>query len=255
MEKLKIKVGGEEKEFTPEELGRFVEEHSKMSAKIEGVEAIHTAAAKYDLTPEEYVIQAEGSFGVMNNLLQNKVIDQSGKLIKTEPKDTPPKDDDVDPNAPKLTKAEKVIMDSLNKIGTRLDEMEKGIDTANQDAVGLMRLRLQDKIKERYPDLDDESISKAIARSSSDKSKDVFKHAEDINKDRAASVESVQRAYAKEHGLDYEALAKAKEVNEENPDGGVGAMFQNKNFTFNPQGENDVSPQQAAKEFLDKNIE
>jgi hypothetical protein len=120
-----------------------------------------------------------------------------------------------------------------------------------------MRLRLQDKLSEQYPDLDEEDIHKVMATAyKAGGKKPVAEVAKELSEAKKAWMAEQEAAWAKKHGLNLDEIKRRKEFIEAGPEGGAANLFSGKKFGFQPKkGNKDiVQPKDAMAEFMSKRM-
>jgi hypothetical protein len=268
----KIKVG--EKEYSAEDVQNLINMQAAATQKTQEAAAVISAAKKYGVDVETYLTQAEGAFDVMGTLIKSKVIDERGNVLKKEPETPPavspgmtPGSEDADllklfnippENTSNLQGADKIAAIVAKAIGPQLDEIKKigdrvaAVDKTQGD---MIRLQLQEKISGKYPNLKANDISQVFASAMNDKSKDLWGHAEALNAVKTAELAELRKSIGKEFGVDVEKF-DANKLREQGSEGGAGALFQGKKFSFNA-GKDDpdaIQPGKAASEFIERHL-
>lgn len=262
----KIEVDG--KEYSAEDVQNLVKLGASATQKMQEVAGIKAAAEKYGVDTETYLGQAEGAFGVMSELIANKVIDEKGNVIKVEKKEEEAGggksggEIDLDKlfnlsgeetgelkGADKVTaiiaKALEPQLDGIKKLGERVSV----IDKTQGD---MIRLNLEDKVTSKFPNLTATDVSQVFGSAMNDKSKTLWEHAEAASKVKATDLGSLREEHAKEFGVDLGKFDENK-LKEQGAKGGAGVLFEGKKFSFNPKkGDTEsVTPMQAANEYID----
>lgn len=260
---LKVVVDGEEKVFSAEQVAQMVKEQASMTQNSQRAAAFLKKAEAYGMDAETLLNNYENAAGVVRDLMDQEIIDNSGQLKRkpqtTEPpvKPTPSQGDrDVDL---KLSDERllQVVTKALSSTGLdkKLEELEQGQST-------LFRLRLENDLMSKVEGLDSEGASRAIALASRDKSKSVWDHAADVAGETRSRIERIEKAHKekleKEFGVDFEELAKKRDERKTTEDGlplsleGKGFRFDNRLRRVGDEEGKAVSPFEAAQEFLEK---
>lgn len=251
---LTIEIDGESKTVTPDDVVRIMNDNSTMTAKAEKIEKILTAAQKYDLDPEEYVAQAEGGFGVINKLIEEGIIDEHGDPVKgqkTPQGEPPPKG--ADPNDLKLNNADGAVLKAIQSLQGTVEAQNQKLAELERDNLGLMRLRMQDKLQTKYPGLDEEDVSRVLGAAMNDKSMSVDEHAKNFMARKEEANQAAVKAWAKKHNIDLGAMEELNKIREQEAEGGAGALYKEKKFSFRG-GKKAVTPKQAAQEYFERNL-
>jgi len=262
------KVEVEGKEYSAEDVQNLINQGKTATQKAQEVAGILAAAEKYGVDPETYIAQAEGAFGVMTQLIADKVIDEKGNILKVDTKGTPVKkteegDDDLlkifglsTEKTTDLKGADKVAAIVAKALGPQLDEIKKlgervaAVDKTQGD---MIRLSLQEKVMGKFPVLKPSDVSQAFASAMNDRSKSLWEHAEALSNVKTAELAELRKAHAKEFGIDVEKFDENK-LREQEAGGGAGVLFKGKKFSFSPKAgdSNVVDPKKAAMEYIER---
>ena len=261
----KIQVDG--KDYSVEDVQNLVKQGVSATQKTQEVAGILAAAEKYGVDIETYLGQAEGAFGVMSQLIADKVIDEKGSIIKKEPVkstgDDLKGDDDLakllnlstgDPS--KLTGEEKIgaivakalepQLEGIKKLGERV----AAVDKTQGD---MIRLSLEEKVMSKFPNLKPNDVSQVFGKAMDDRTKSLWDHAEAVSKERAVTIGALREEHAKEFGVNIEEFDENK-LREQEAGGGAGVFFKGKKFSFDKKGEDVVDPSKAANEYIEKMV-
>lgn len=267
----KVIIG--DKEYTADDVQNLLDQQESATKKTQKVAAILSAAQKYGVDVETYLSQAEGAFDVLGRLIKAKVIDEKGNVVekKEEPsasgKENPqPADDDlmklfnIEPSgdSKSLTGADKIAAIALKALEPTVGEIKKiaeRVGAIDKTQSEMIRLQLQERILEKFPKLTANDVSQVFASAMNDKSKDLWQHADEKNKVKLAELDGIRKEHAKEFGVDLEKFDENK-LKEQNADGGAGALFKGKTFSFNASegDENVVDPSKAASEYIERSL-
>ena len=258
----KIKVG--DKEFGASDIENLLNQQETATKKTQKVAAILSAAEKYGVDVDTYLQQAEGAFDVMSSLIQDKIIDERGNVIKkqVEPKkeEEPKGDEDLmklfnlsgDDTSP-LKGADKIAAIVAKALEPQLGEVKKlaeRVSAVDKTQGDMIRLNLEEKVMGKYPNLSRSDVSQVFGSAMADKSKSLWEHAEMLSKVRGAELGELRKKHAEEFGIDLEKFDENK-IREQGAEGGAGSFFQGKKFSFNAKGEDAINPKQAAIEFVE----
>jgi hypothetical protein len=261
----KIEVDG--KSYSIEDVQNLVKQGTAATQKTQEVAGILAAAEKYGVDIETYLGQAEGAFGVMSQLIADKVIDEKGNIIKTEPVKLtgaePEREVDldkllnlsaggekglagVDKVAAIVAKALEPQLEGIKKLGERV----AAVDKTQGD---MIRLNLEEKVVSKFPNLKPNDVSQVFGSAMQDRSKSLWEHAEAASREKAVGVSDLRKEHAKEFGVNLEKFDENK-LKEQEAGGGAGVLFKGKKFSFNAKrGDAEtVSPKAAAMEFIEQ---
>jgi len=261
----KIEVDG--KSYSTEDVQNLVKQGAAATQKTQEVAGILAAAEKYGVDVETYLGQAEGAFGVMSQLIADKVIDEQGNTIKKQvkPKPTDDKQDeevDLDKlfnltagDTKGLQGADKVAAIVAKALSPQLEAMEKlgervaAVDKTQGD---MIRLNLEEKVMSKFPNLKPNDVSQVFGSAMQDRSKSLWDHAETASKAKASDISALREEHAKEFGVDLTKFDENK-IKEQEAGGGAGVLFKGKKFSFNPKrgDKESVTPLQAANEWIE----
>ena len=261
----KIQVDG--KDYSVEDVQNIIKQGQSATQKAQEVAGVLAAAQKYGVDPETYIAQAEGAFGVMSQLIADKVIDEKGNILKVKAQETKGDETGGDDDFMKLfnlpagdTKglggADKIAAIVSKALGPQFEEMKKlgervaAVDKTQGD---MIRLNLQEKVMTKFPVLKPSDVSQAFGSAMNDRSKSLWEHAEALANVKTAELSSIRSEHAKEFGIDVTKFDENK-LKEQEAGGGAGVLYKGKKFSFDPKkGDADsVSPLKASMEFLER---
>jgi hypothetical protein len=231
---------------------------SQFTKTSQALSLVDTAAKKYNMTPDEYIEQAEGAFGVAAKLISDGIIDENGNILvnrQAPPPASPDKRNDGLPPAPGTGTALERRLSIVEKALEGIGDIHKSLGGIKEDQSRLVRLDLQRQIQAKHPGITEEDTHRILARAMNDRKKDLWTHASEYEAQKKESETELRRKFASDYGLDFEKLEAKRNpnrLNETGPEGGVGAMFANKKFKFNAgkKDENAVSPRKAMEEYF-----
>lgn len=260
----KVKVG--DKEYSAADVQNLITQVSTNAEKAESVQRILEVADRYELTPEEFAQQATGALGVINELITQGVIDNTGKLIVKKDKDPDKGDDDLtgdflhggEVDRQSAEKTEQIVGAALksfmDKSLTPLLEKVQGEVKGVKDLQSTMiRNDYERQIREKYPNLDSDDVSKVFGESMASK-KSLWDVAKEASEKKAVKEEEVARKWAKDHGIDYDEIQKdVNDLKEFGPGGaGAAALVKGKKISFDKKGDDYISPLEATKMLFKK---
>jgi hypothetical protein len=248
----------EGKSYTVDDVKNILAQQGEATKASQAAAKALTAASRYNVDVDTYVQNSEASFALMQELISNGIIDETGKILKKEaPKAAPVIPGAAGAAMSQVGKADGVAMEALTEFHKKFGSLEKEVERLREDNVGLMRLRLQDKLASQYPDLDEEDISKVMATAyQSGGKKPVGEVAKELSEAKKTWLAEQEVAWAKKHGLNLDEIKRRKEFIEAGPEGGAAALFSGKKFGFaHKKGDTTtVSPKDAMAEFMSKRL-
>ena len=247
----------EGKSYTADDVRNIIAQQGEATKASQAAAKALTAASRYNVDIDTYVQNSEASFALMQELISNGIIDETGKILKKEP--AKPAGDPMPAGrvVPQPGKADELTQAALTEFHKKFGTLENEINRLREDNVGLMRLRLQDTLKVQFPDLDEEDISKVMATAyQAGGKKPVAEVAKELSEAKKAWLGEQEAAWAKKHGLNLDEIKRRKEFIEAGPEGGAAALFSGKKFGFShKKGEKDiVQPKDAMAEFMSKRM-
>jgi len=251
---ITVKVGDEEKTFTPEDVTNLLAQQAEATKKSQQVTPLLDMAARYGVSVEDLATNAEGTFGLMSKLIDEGIINDKGEIITKTP-GTPP-DPMVPPvvpgtPAPGGTKQLEVAMKALiDPLATKLESIEESNIRLRSDNANLMRLRISDKLESKFPEFSSSDIATVFSMAEKDPNVSLLDHANKLNEDKKAGIAAQEAEFVKKYGIDIE---KAKEAHafEQDPQGAAAAVVSGKKISFK-RGDDAVTPAQASQKFFSK---
>ncbi len=244
--------GGEKKSFSAEDVGNLVKQGATATQKTQEVKEIVDAAAKYNLTPVEYIQQTEGAFDVISKLVDSKIIDDQGNVIAVEKKK-----DELSAGDPPLKplvgeeRTNAIVADALKSV---VDPLKENLKLLQEDNTKLIRAQLEMQVQGKHSTLSRDDISDLLVVASQDGKKSLMDHAQEmVDRKKVGKAES-RAEYAKEFGINLEEF-DANKLREDDPGGGAAALYEGKKFSFDARGRhrkdtNVVTPTNASHGFV-----
>lgn len=232
---------------------QFAEMQTTMTSQADmlaDVQPAIDAAAKYGIKPDVYIQQAEAGLELVGNLIQEEVIDPSGKLLskgKVEVKDLILKDKNVKDPAKEVGNPDvkAILQEAIEPLLGKITSLEK-------TNLGLIQSQLETKILSEHDGVTRDEVGTILQTAMLDKSKDLNTHVEEFKAHKVAGVQASRAQFAKEFGVDLDQLDKNK-LFESDPGAAAQAIVGEKKVSFR-KGEGNVSPREAAAAFLNQAI-
>lgn len=264
---IQITVGDETKMLSAEEVALAVSKASELDVTNAQFAGFKKVLTQYGINPEEYLRNSEASFALMNQLIEQGVIDDQGKVIEKKIKDGLPVVPPVVPDEGKVTKSQQVVLDVLTKVGDRITKLEDGQSNIH-------RRNISRDVKAVYSNLTDDDVSKALAKAQGDRSIDFWDHVKVVSEEKTAKEGQVALAHAKNtiellvkvgaldkgkvdlEKLDLAALENYKPEDEPPVYEGKKFMFGSRQRKLGKTGDSEYTlPGDGMKEMLDKRKE
>ena len=253
-ETITVKVGDEEKQFSAEDVSNLLAQQGEATKRSQQVASVLDLAARYGVSVEDLVHNAEGSFGLMAKLVDEGIINDKGEIIKKSSEGRKTEEESLfrtgDPSPggdKKFEVAAKALMEPFEE---RLKRLEETNARLRSDNTNLMRLRISDRIETAYPDFTQRDIAAVFSRAEQERDKSILDHAKDVAEEKKAEAAEQEAKFAKKYGIDIEK-AKENQIFEQDPTGAAAGVIGEKKVSFK-RGKDSVTPAQASKDFLEK---
>lgn len=264
---IQITIGDETKMLSADEVALAVAKANELDVTNEQFAGFKKVLTQYGINPEEYLRNSEASFALMNQLIEQGVIDEQGKVVE---KKAPGVMSTVTPTVPdggKVVKSTQVVLDALTKIGERIDKLEDGQSN-------IYRRNISRDVKAVYSNLSDNDVSTALAKAQSDRSINFWDHVKVMSEAKKAEESQVALTHAKNtigllvkagvldegkidlEKLDLAALDKIDPKNEPPVYEGKKFMFASRQRKLGHLGKGEYAlPADGMKEMLEKRKE
>ena len=224
-EDQKVKVG--EKTYSAEDVKGLLVQAEDVGKKAQELSPLIKLIESQGMTADEFGKSAMTSFTVLGDLIDSGVIDKEGNVVakvkEREMSDTQDifnlKAKEADP--PKNSQQEGLVASTLAKINQTIEGQAKTLESMQQVQTNLIRTNWSKELKQAYPTLDDEDVSKvfgtAMAQQKEGKTADLLELAKGISETKGSAIASAEKAFAEKHGLDYDKLVKIDKGEFEGP--------------------------------------
>jgi hypothetical protein len=266
----KIKVG--DKEYTPEELQSAIQKSESakgLEERLQGYSKVDEFTAKFGTDVEGLLENADGAFTLVSKLIDEGIIDSTGKVIvKKEPVkgkvpgDTPPPPEGDDllsallkGDSKGLKGAEKLEAIVAKAIEPHLVKLGKQVEEVVGVQTGILRQQWQEKIQGKYPDLDDDDVARVFRMASENSKLTLWDCAEKVNSKKSEVLGGLRKKHAQEFGINLEEFDQNKLKEAQGGEGGGAAvMFQGKKFSLSKRraDKDTVDPRDATIAYLKK---
>ena len=274
MGEVKVKVKDEkgtevEKTFKDEDVQRILEGQGTLEGKLAAAEGgaaklkpIQDFMGKIGLNPDELIQNADGAFTLISKLVEDGIIDPSGKVLvqkgaQMDAKSA--KDGDLDLEAlmkdSKGLTGEAKVAALVNKaLESTLKPFAKTLDEITTVQTGMLRSQWEQRIQKEYPNLSTDDVRKVFGEAAGRPKSGILEIAKELSAAKSTNEATLRAEHAKEFGVDLKAFDENKLL-EKGPEGGAAVMFQGKKFTLSKKRETlpgFVDPRKATQEYLKK---
>lgn len=255
-----IEIDG--KKYGAEEVKQLVGQVGTATQNNQIAARLKEIANKYGVDPTNYLAQAEGALGVISELIDKGVINEKGEIVQSSNKSSDADKKSSDPSLDDLFgqpdeisgKKASSVEEIINKaLKPQIEGLAAKMDQLAEIQAGMIREDYGRKIKNAFPNLDDEDISRVFAAYQNDRAVGLMDHAKKVSEKKEAYLNQLKKQYAEKWGVDLEKV-ESKNENEvkDAAKGGAGVLFKGKKFSMRESGEGVISPKAAAKEYFAK---
>jgi len=250
---IEIELNGEKKIFTADDVKNLVGLQAQMTPKAQLVSEIEAKARALNLDPQQFVEQSVNAFGTLASLYEQGLIDDEGnfKAPKQTVQDPGERKPTVIPSASKSNLSVEQIADqALEKVAPHIKNLTEENLRLRGDLNSLARLRLEDDLTKRFPELSSEDVSKVLAISVRDKQRDLFQIAKGLQDSKVNEKAEIKKQIGKHYGIDFDTLDANRLLQEKG--GGASALVQGKAISFRKGQKDAVDPRDAALQYLNR---
>ena len=239
-----------ETEYTDEQLKAALDSIEKLAKLEQRIAPVLKVAEKYKLDPKDLVENAEGAFHQIFQLQEAGVLDEQGNLVeRKEQKSTKTTEPEAKPDQQQnANDVEAIVNKAMEGIAKSVKGLESTVTQLNNSQSQLLRERMSDKVRSKYPHLNDEDISIVLAKATAQK-EDFWKLAEERNSEKEKGNQALIESFAKEHKLDLTELNKRKEMSAEG--GSVADVILEGKKISRKGGEGTISAKDAMSAYFD----
>jgi len=250
---LEIEVDGEKKTVTAEDYMNLVNIQKSATTKFQSAAAAVQAAERYGVSVEDFINHAEGTMGAFSELVNQGIIDATGKVVEKKSSS-----DDNDPNkgGPDLSKVTPEVVSLLKKVdlvSSAIEEINKRTEGLERDQLRILQRDIHKELKGKHPELNDDDVRKVFGLARGDRNKTVWQHAEEVAGARKVEIKGTRETYAKEFGIDLKKF-DANKIDEADPNYGSAALLvKGRKLSFGRRkgkGDDSMSPRQATEEYF-----
>jgi len=252
-----LQVG--DKVYTAKDVENFVNREAALTQESQKVAALRAAAEKYNMTPEDYVKNAEGSFAVATRLMETGVIDEKGQLIEKKPDgnadDDPTKKGD---GQSFIGGAQQVVSDPrLDTVVQALEKINERLDNTSTDMDNVMKLGLRRDIVAAHSELNEKDAVAVLERFERNPHKTVWDHAKEFVEDKKTAEREAEERYAKKFGINIDEYRKRNEMNVQGEGEGAAVVVGERKLAFSHRAhavgkDKAITPREAMVEHIKK---
>lgn len=247
------------KVVTTEDVKNLLDQQASLTQESQKIAALRDAATKYGMSPEDYVKQAEGTFGVIADLMKEGVIDEKGKPIKEKSDPNVAGDDSTVKGDGHLQQQQQQTHDPrLDTLMGKIDSLIKHREDDRKDLDNMLKFELRRDIMTKHSELDERDANVVLQKFDQNPHKSVWDHAKDIVEAKKDLLREEEERYAKKFGIDIEQYRKRNEQNVQGDGDGVAAILGERKIAFKHRvkqlggPDSAMTPRQATEEFLKK---
>lgn len=189
-----IKIGEETKVFKAEDVAHVLEKSGKLEKTVESLSNFQKVLTQYGVNSDEYLRNSEAAFALANSLIQKGVIDEQGNIIEKkgggggeeEKKKFFAAGGDTG-----TSKQLEVIAKALQTLGSKVEQIEEGQSN-------LFRRNISRDVKALHPNLNDDDVSKLLAKAQADKTKGFWDHTQVFAQEKTAGEKAQKQVVVKE---------------------------------------------------------
>ena len=236
----KVKVG--DKEYSAEDVQGLLSQVGTATERNQQFKAVEDFCNKYGLDVEGLLDNAEGAFGVMTKLIDAGVIDERGNVVEGKGKGTGEGEgssgkgsgDDLDLEAilrgdtkdfKGKDRVSAIVLKALEPASKQIAGFGEELKETKELLMGLMRDRMHEKIQKKFPQLDDDDVSRVLRLAAENPKKGLMQVAEGVAKGKEDLELGLRKKHAEEFGIDLEEFEKKKkdrnELGDKGPGGGA----------------------------------
>ena len=269
--KVKDEKGIEvEKTLKDADVQKVLEGHGELANRLATVEGnagklkvVQDFMGRIGLSPDELIQNADGAFTLISKLVEDGIIDPSGKVLikKGTGGESLPKKKDMDDletllkeDSKGLTGEAKVAALVNRALESTLKPFAKTLDEITTVQTGMLRNQWEQRILKEYPNLSTEDVRKVFGEAAGKPKLGILEIAKSVSDAKSKDEATLRATHAKEFGVDLKAFDENKLL-EKGPEGGAGVMFKGKTFTLSKRRESlpgFVDPTKATREYLKK---
>jgi len=260
---ITVKVGEENRTLKSEEVVNLLNQQAGVTQEGQKIASIRDAASKYGMEAEDYVKQAEGSFGALTKLFDAGMIDKDGNILKgpdkVEGNDDGSNAGNVvvkDTGSTGAGSVDEAVGASEKRMGKTIEVLTKTVEGLTKSVENTMKLGLKREVMHKHPELSEGDVLNVLDFAQANPNKNLWDHAKDAVDAKKTRGQELDERYAKKYGVDLDAWNARNNLNEQGADGGgAAAVVTGKKVTFGAKrgDKNAVSPKQATLEFM-KNL-
>jgi len=273
----KLKVG--DKEYSADDVNGLITELGGLKTHAQTISQLDGMAKTFNLDVGEFAQQGLAALRVVNDLISNGVIDETGKIVE-KPQDDKGDvkgkgdggegggDDDLDlDDLFKLDKGDgkegggKKVSAKLQETMQRLiaplnetiDTLNKRLEKSEALTTGILEQDFTNKIIAKFPNLAPADVKNVFVSARADRTKTLMDHAEEASRAKVAQVAEIEKSFAERYGLSVEQLNENM-LREQETKNGAPPAKEGVKITFRKGVKGGVSPGELAGDYLKHKI-
>lgn len=208
--------GGAPEEIKVGDQTYTAEQVAQMTEQLNSYKTVQEAVDLYGVTPERFVEEARGAIGALVGLQDAGIIDKDGKIVEKRKGeavdvDTVGKTSSAQSTSPAAPKVDDLANMILEKLSPKISEIESQLKTHQTSLNKFYRDRIQQEVRSKGLDVEDEDIHLALAESQRTQ-KDFWKVLESRAERRNSLRDTAIKEFAKKHNLNLEQLNELREA-------------------------------------------
>ena len=203
----------------------------------------------YGARPEDVALQADALFKKATAWQQEGFLDEDFEIASRQ--EPPSKSEGTKPEGSKPPSVETISSDQITEMAKKAVEdarspLVQKIQRLEQGIEMLSNFHIESKLKEKYPDLEGEDITRILTNARVDPSKNLIQHAEDVVKYKGTKTSEMEKRFAEKYGIDIEKFDENK-LKQQSAEGGGLKMFSGKKVVLDNRraGEDSVTARDA----------
>uniref|UniRef100_A0A6M3K8F2 Uncharacterized protein n=1 Tax=viral metagenome TaxID=1070528 RepID=A0A6M3K8F2_9ZZZZ len=245
---LEIEIDGKKETLTPEDVVNLKKQQASATQKTQKVASIIKACERYGVEPDVFLSNAESSMALIHSLMEQGALDEEGNLIagRVPASSEPPAPFSAQNPPMNQDGTDQLIKKALAGLG--IDRLASRLEQIEADQNRLVRMQFEDKLLSEIEGLERADLPQVFALAKQDKERPITEHAKEVLRKKTEYMAGLEKKIASKYGVDIEEFNRNKLL-EQSADGGAGALFKGKKFSFKG-GKDAVTPKAAMREFF-----
>lgn len=250
---ITVKVGEEDKVLSVQDVSNLLSGQASATEKTQKATTVLDACTRYNVDPDTYVQHAQSAFEIVQHLQGIGILDENGEIVGQKQEG----DNKLDTDGNSVVKKDVKLTDNANSaeavVAKALEPMVKQMTYLAKNQDNMMRISLENDIKKKYPDFEDDDLARVFAKAAVDETKNVFQHAKDRAEEVKGKNGAVREALAKEFGVNL-AEFDANKLIQQDATGGAAGIVEGKKIVFGKKKfgktQDGITPKQAMIKYF-----